>query len=77
MAAENNGKDYQTKEEIIAHKFASLRGETITPYAAQKSHNIGNNELNRVNRIENPLIYLARHFLSAKMGKCLGLIRSP
>ncbi len=28
VAAENNGKDYQTKEEIIARKFAHLKGQT-------------------------------------------------
>ena len=40
VAAENNGRDYQTKEEIIAQKFAHLRRKSITPYAAQKRYNI-------------------------------------
>ena len=38
VAAENNG--HQTKEEIITHKFAHLRGQTINTYQAQQEHGI-------------------------------------
>jgi predicted site-specific integrase-resolvase len=40
VAAENNGRDYQTKKEIIAQKFAHLRGEGISAYAASKKYGI-------------------------------------
>jgi predicted site-specific integrase-resolvase len=40
VAAENNGQDYQTKEEIIAQKFAHLKGQTINAYQAQQKYGI-------------------------------------
>jgi predicted site-specific integrase-resolvase len=40
VAAENNGQNYQTKEEIIAHKFAHLRKQTINAYQAQQKYDI-------------------------------------
>jgi predicted site-specific integrase-resolvase len=40
VAAENNGRDYQTKEEIIAQKFAHLKGHTLNAYQAQQEYNI-------------------------------------
>lgn len=40
VAAENNGQNYQTKEEIIADKFTNLQGVVITPYAAEKKYGI-------------------------------------
>jgi hypothetical protein len=38
VSAESNGHQPQTKEQIIGTKFAHLRGQTITPYAAQKKY---------------------------------------
>ncbi len=38
VAAENNGKDYQTKEEIIAQEFAHLRGEPISASEASRKY---------------------------------------
>jgi hypothetical protein len=38
VAAESNGHEPKTKEEIIAEKFAHLRGRSISPYAAQKRY---------------------------------------
>ena len=40
VAAENNGQDYQTKEEIIAQKFTHLKGQTINAYQAQQDYGI-------------------------------------
>jgi predicted site-specific integrase-resolvase len=40
VAAENNDQDYQTKDEIIARKFASLRGQGISASAASKKYGI-------------------------------------
>lgn len=40
VAAESNGQDYQTKEEIIGDRFTHLRGKTITPYEAEKKYGI-------------------------------------
>jgi hypothetical protein len=40
VAAENNGQDYQTKEEIIAEKFVSLKGHKINIYQAQQKYGI-------------------------------------
>lgn len=40
MAAEPNGNgfDLKTKDEIIIEKFEHLRGQRISPYAAQKKY---------------------------------------
>jgi hypothetical protein len=38
VSAESNGYQSKTKEQIIGAKFAHLRGQTITPYAAQKKY---------------------------------------
>jgi predicted site-specific integrase-resolvase len=40
VAAESNGQDYQTKEEIIDDKFTHLRGQTINAYQAQQEYGI-------------------------------------
>ena len=40
VAAENNGQNYQTKEEIIAQKFAHLKGQGISASAASKEYGI-------------------------------------
>ncbi|MCL4298408.1 MAG: hypothetical protein KJ077_21915 [Anaerolineae bacterium] len=40
VAAERNGHDLKTKEEIIAEEFAHLRGQTINGYTAQKRYGI-------------------------------------
>lgn len=40
VAADNNDQDYQTKDEIIARKFASLRGQGISASAASKKYGI-------------------------------------
>ena len=47
VAAENNDQDYQTKDEIISSKFAHLRGQTITPYSAEKKYGIHRNNFMR------------------------------
>jgi len=39
-ADNNNGQEYKTKAEIIAHNFAHLRGQVIIPYAAEKKYGI-------------------------------------
>jgi hypothetical protein len=38
VAAENNGRDYQTKEEIIAKEFADLRGKPISASEASQKY---------------------------------------
>ncbi|MBN1993827.1 MAG: hypothetical protein JW953_14095 [Anaerolineae bacterium] len=47
MAAENNGQDYQTKDEIIARHFAHLKGQIINPYTAEKKYGIHRNNFIR------------------------------
>lgn len=38
VAAESNGYELKTKEEIITEKFAHLRGQAISPYTAEKEY---------------------------------------
>jgi predicted site-specific integrase-resolvase len=40
VAAESNGQKPRTKEEIIAEKFAHLRGQRINAYMAQQTYGI-------------------------------------
>ncbi len=40
LVAVDNGQHYQTKEEIIAKRFAHLRGKPINAYQAQKEYGI-------------------------------------
>lgn len=40
VSAENNNQKPRAKEEIIAEKFAYLRGQTINAYMAQKKYDI-------------------------------------
>jgi hypothetical protein len=38
VPSDGNGHELGTKEELISAKFAHLRGQRISPYAAQKEH---------------------------------------
>lgn len=47
VAAESNGHELKTREEIIAEKFAHLRGQMISGHAAQEKYGVHHTNLIR------------------------------